>query len=503
MNRGTGKRRPHFKDITPKDPAVRRLSEWLPVNLSFYLNFLAWLRDSHYSESARNLYGVAARQALGYLDKAYWTLDPEADLERVWQLLQSRPLQPSTLADYHKGLVKFGEYLRLRLQRPPRPKTIRWEYYLGSLPAGLEPAIRAYLHSRARAWLAERRHERTLDILSHLTGFLRWLSARNLLQDIQDITPARWYDYLDLRLAQGRVADTVNSELAEVQAFLHFLADEQLLPVCERMFLVKGIPKGHALPRDVPIQQLRRLYAQIQTEAASAHGGKRRCGLMDQAWFLLMLHSGLRTCEVRSLRYPDLDLAGHKIRIAQSKGLKDRIVYLSGAAIAALEAYQAVRGPSEALPGQVFIYSHKPLGESYCSKRLKTYARRCGVRINPHQLRHSCATLLLNAGAPVLTVQAILGHKWVDTTLGYARLYDGTVAADYYAAMGVVEQRLALPEDRLAPPPSLGQLVALVDRLQQGTLTESQAHAVRQLRRGLLLLNETTIQDVKVPMDLI
>jgi hypothetical protein len=123
------------------------------------------------------------------------------------------------------------------------------------------------------------------------------------------------------------------------------------------------------------------------------------------------------------------------------------------------------------------------------------------VRVNPHQLRHSCATLLLNAGAPVLTVQAILGHKWVDTTLGYARLYDRTVAADYYAAMGVVEQHLALPEDRLASPPSLGQLVALVDRLQQGTLTDSQANAVRQLRRGLLLLNETTIQDVKVQMD--
>jgi hypothetical protein len=36
----------------------------------------------------------------------------------------------------------------------------------------------------------------------------------------------------------------------------------------------------------------------------------------------------------------------------------------------------------------------------------------------------------LNAGAPVLTVQSTLGHKFIDTTLGYARLYDGTVAAD-------------------------------------------------------------------------
>ena len=53
-------------------------------------------------------------------------------------------------------------------------------------------------------------------------------------------------------------------------------------------------------------------------------------------------------------------------------------------------------------------------------------------------------------------MQALLGHKWVDTTLGYARLYDGTVAADYYQAMAMVERRMALPEDRLSQPPALG-----------------------------------------------
>jgi hypothetical protein len=107
---------------------------------------------------------------------------------------------------------------------------------------------------------------------------------------------------------------------------------------------------------------------------------------------------------------------------------------------------------------------------------------------------------LLNAGAPVLTVQNILGHKWVDTTLGYARLYDGTVAADYYQAMGVIEQRLALPEDTLTGQPSAGQLLAMVDSLRKGTLNEVQAETVRQLRAGILALSEqqNAIQDVKV-----
>ena len=88
---------------------------------------------------------------------------------------------------------------------------------------------------------------------------------------------------------------------------------------------------------------------------------------------------------------------------------------------------------------------------------------------------------MLNAGTPILTVQAILGHKQVDTTLGYARLHDGTVAADYYQAMARVEKRLAMPEDRLAAPPSTGQLLVLVDALSRGALNPNQMEAVRAL----------------------
>jgi hypothetical protein len=90
--------------------------------------------------------------------------------------------------------------------------------------------------------------------------------------------------------------------------------------------------------------------------------------------------------------------------------------------------------------------------------------------IQPHQLHHSCATLLLNAGAPVLAVQTILGHKFIDTTLGYARLYDGTIAADYYRAVAQIESRFQDGESTPAPPDS-GQLLALVDALQAGSST--------------------------------
>jgi hypothetical protein len=96
--------------------------------------------------------------------------------------------------------------------------------------------------------------------------------------------------------------------------------------------------------------------------------------------------------------------------------------------------------------------------------------------------------LLLNAGAPVLTVQTILGLQHVDTTLGYARLYDGTVAADYYRAMVQVESQLRLAETETPAPMSSGQLLALVDALQNGTLNEKQQELVQVLRVGIMEL---------------
>ena len=136
----------------------------------------------------------------------------------------------------------------------------------------------------------------------------------------------------------------------------------------------------------------------------------------------------------------------------------------------------------------VFLYHHQPLTPRYCQSRLKSYGKRCGVDITPHQLRHSCATLLLNAGAPVLSVQSLLGHEKLDTTLGYARLYDGTIAADYYRAMSQVERLFYLPESQQIPQSTPAELVALVDSLGNGTLNDVQRETVQALREGILSL---------------
>jgi integrase/recombinase XerD len=483
----TRQRRFHFKSPPLKDPALQRFGEWSHENVGFYNGFRNWLKENGYGDSALNIYGSAARMAIGFLRKQYWMIDPDADIARVYEHMKNSERAPSTQASYHKGLQKFADYLRLRCHRPKKEKELPWEYTIGSLSPGLQSDVRVFLRHCQRAWEMEKRFERGRDLLYGLSRSLRWIAEHEGVRDVSDVTPQAWYAWLDHRLATGRKPVTVNYDLSALKHFVHFLRDLDRA-VCERFLLVEPLKAGWRMPKDVPLDGLRKLQAIIQEQANSSHAGHRRIGRMDLAWFLLMLHCGLRTCEVRYLKLSDIDWNARRIRIEQSKALKDRQIYLDDAVLDALCAYLEVRGQANALPRNVFIFRHAPLSRSYCFQRLGTYGERCGVKASPHQLRHSCATLLLNAGAPVLSVQMILGHKQIDTTLGYARLYDGTLAADYYSAMNQVERQLALPEDDLKEPPRIGELIALTDALRESALNPAQTEIVRALREGLGLL---------------
>ena len=207
---------------------------------------------------------------------------------------------------------------------------------------------------------------------------------------------------------------------------------------------------------------------------------------------------------MRHLRLGEIDWDNRRIRIEQSKGLKDRLAYMNLDTIKAIRAWLDERGQAEYLSDHVFVYRHQPLSRRYCGVRLHTYSRRYDVQITPHQLRHSCGTLLLNAGAPVVTVQMVLGHEKIDTTLGYARLYDGTVAADYYRAMGQIEQMLAMPGNDRASAPTSGELIAMIDSLGSGTLNEAQRKTIEALRNGILSLAidlDTTLNRSKSEME--
>jgi site-specific recombinase XerD len=468
-----------IKNNIPTDPNVTPIARWLSANQGCYHAFRDWLKESSCSQCTVQAYAVGARFVLGYLNQPYWTIDPGADIDRVWAYFEEAyDDNPGKLSLYRKGFRKFRQYLSIKLNRPLKPKRVNWPHFLQGLPEDIAQAIRDFIRHSRRNWQPERQYEAACSLLSHLTHSLRWMAAHLDFESIADLTPQAWYAYVDARLAKSISPVTLNGELRQVWSFLRF-AHELGLPVCERLHKVKPLPTGPRIPKDIPLEQLRILQAEIERRANSTHQGHRRLGLLDRAWFFLMLHCGLRSGEIRRLRLSDLDFEAKKARIEQSKGFKDRFVYFSEAVLESLEAYLAVRGPIDALPEQVFIFRHAPLSKSFCGQRLRTYAKACGVRVNPHQLRHTCATLLLNAGAPVLTVQAILGHQHIDTTMKYARLYDGTVAADYFKAMGQIEgSELAQPVE----------VTALLAALESGQLSQEQVLALEELRQRLLPL---------------
>ncbi len=125
------------------------------------------------------------------------------------------------------------------------------------------------------------------------------------------------------------------------------------------------------------------------------------------------------------------------------KGAKDRIVFINIDAANALAAYLQIR-PST--PEQrIFlvekgVYKGKPISVRGIQKRIEYYSRKSGIQVSCHQLRHTMATQLLNAGADVVTLQYLLGHRRIKTTMRYARLSNQKARNDYHQTMKVVEE---------------------------------------------------------------
>ena len=467
--------------LSDSPPPPQPLTAWCAPNRRLYADFRTWLQQGGYSTVSIKLYSTAARLTLGWLLQAYWRIDLDTDLARVRAYFTVYPRSPATRSSYLKGLAKFSEYLRYRHQCSDTPVAIHWDRYVGSLPTSLSAGIRAYVAHRQRAWIPARQVAATREVLSHLTVPLRWMHAQQALGSWDTVTPERWTAYVDARLAADIQPATLNRQLYDLQGCLRFL-NAAGCAVCARMLAVRALDEGQPLPRDVPLAQLACLLREMHNEINTEDAHIRRRGLLDRAWFSLMVYSGLRTGEIRRLQLADLDLAQRQVYIHQSKGLQDRCVCLNPDTITALRAYLDVRGP--AATAHVFIYRHRPLSANYCGRRLHTYGSRCGVHVTPHQLRHSFATLLLNAGAPLVTVQTLLGHQHADTTLGYARLYDEVVAEDYRQAMAQIEGKTEAKQT-IPPPTDEAQWVALCDMMLAQPLSAEQRQGVLALREGL------------------
>jgi integrase len=286
---------------------------------------------------------------------------------------------------------------------------VNWNGYLRDLSPELADSIRGYVIHYSRTFREENRIQQTRSLLSGISTFSRSVH----LTCVQGITPRVWFTCVEARMKVGVNPSSLNTTLRIIQSFLSYLKGNGI-PICGTMLEVHPLKTGESLPRDLSVSEVRRLLQVISSP-------------MDRAWIILMLHSGLRTCEVRSLCWSDVDFPAQNIRIRESKGLRSRVVFLSPQTVQALNCLSRDSK-------YVFTYRSQPLSRRYCQSRLTTIGGQCGIHITPHQLRHTCAAMLLNAGMSILGVQRILGHKYVETTLRYARVYDSTVVRDFQKA---------------------------------------------------------------------
>jgi len=168
----------------------------------------------------------------------------------------------------------------------------------------------------------------------------------------------------------------------------------------------------------------------------------------DFAMFKLMLRCGLRVEEVSNLTLEAIDLKRRRIIVYHGKGSKDRVVYISDDAHDALVAYLKIR--SHYRVNKIFLvekgnYKGQPISVRGIQKRMEYYAKKTGLKVSCHCLRHTMATQLLNADAEVETIQDLLGHNWITTTQRYCKVSNLKIQRDYFKAMRNVLQRSAQP----------------------------------------------------------
>ena len=147
----------------------------------------------------------------------------------------------------------------------------------------------------------------------------------------------------------------------------------------------------------------------------------------------LLYDCGLRCMEVRSLEIKDIDLNRRMIHIRQSKGKKDRYVPMGTVMAKGLQKYMEAEHPVRWLfngKGDTVIAGRKGGDfDSRYSQRGVQWAvtqavKQAGIQkeVSVHTLRHTYATHLLEAGTDIMTIQKLLGHESIDTTMIYLHI---------------------------------------------------------------------------------
>ena len=150
-------------------------------------------------------------------------------------------------------------------------------------------------------------------------------------------------------------------------------------------------------------------------------------GARNRAIIEVLFSCGLRVSELVNMKLSDLYLED-RVLLVRGKGNKERLVPVSNKAIADLKRWFFDRNLMKIKPGEddyVFLNRRGAhLTRTMILIMVKRQAEEAGIKktISPHPFRHSFATALLQGGADLRSIQAMLGHEKIDTTLVYTHI---------------------------------------------------------------------------------
>ena len=218
-------------------------------------------------------------------------------------------------------------------------------------------------------------------------------------------------------VGEGLSARSVARHLSAIRGFFRFLVKERILDEDPSQLLDR--PKlGRRLPRGLSFEEVERL---LDTPSTESDLGRR-----DQAMLHVMYAAGLRVSELVKLRVGDVDLADGLVSVL-GKGQKRRLVPLTPIAVELVRSYLEVDRPARAASEEGALFLTRQ-GRGFTRqgfwKVVGAHARAAGITrsVSPHQLRHSFATHLLERGADLRSVQAMLGHANIVTTEVYTHV---------------------------------------------------------------------------------
>jgi integrase/recombinase XerD len=259
--------------------------------------------------------------------------------------------------------------------------------------------------------------------MSDLDHLAAWACPREILPDA--LTRDHLTAFIVSQQGLGKSPRSLARMSSSLRSFLNFL----------RMEGGGGAGPEAVVKPPRPPRILPRTLSESQVEAIlNAPDTATPLGIRDRAWLELIYASGLRVSELAGLPALSVFLDEGFLRV-MGKGSKERLIPFGTGAEKWIRAWLVLRPGFKPSGGELFVGQRgEGLTRQHLWRLLKGYARTAGLRaenVSPHVLRHAFATHLLDHGADLRAVQAMLGHADISTTQIYTHVHQARLRALY------------------------------------------------------------------------